>query len=147
MEVREHDSFCFICFLLKIALAICDLRWFHIREKARKQSHLKLIKQNKQKNQLPKNKFNLGGEKTYENCKILMNTKMTHYFHEFQLACDWLKERMNLSRLINCYRFAPNLIAPIFVHIFCNFIFRSCTMSRTLAGFQLFYRELCFIGN
>lgn len=32
-------------------------------EKARKQSHLKLIKQNKQKNQLPKNKFNLGGER------------------------------------------------------------------------------------
>lgn len=63
---------------------------------------------------------------------------------EFQLACDWLKERMNLSRLINCYRFAPNLIAPIFVHIFCNFIFRSCTMSRTLANFQLFYRELFY---
>lgn len=65
----------------------------------------------------------------------------------FQLACDWLKERMNLSRLLNCYRFAPNFIAPIFVHIFCNFIFRSCTMSRTLTNFQLFYRELCFIGN
>ena len=32
-------------------------------EKARKQSHLKLIKQNKQKNQIPKNKFNLGGER------------------------------------------------------------------------------------